>query len=181
MNVFIFSVLSFFATGTSVQTSSVEVPIGVHSAAISKPGKVSPSSRDTIPPPEVLDVIAIVINSTNNFDIEAVANLYTPNAVVADDEPPFSWNGPTAGIQWVNSVEKACKDNRLTKLRAKMGRINVYQQSADDAYIIVPVSYKGVLPGKTEFSAIGAFTFVLRQINGHWLIKNQAWMPQKGM
>src|ERR1700710_1766735 len=70
---------------------------------------------DSVPPSEVMDVVQIVISATDKFNIESVAGLYTPNAVVADDEPPYSWNGPTAGIQWVNSVEKACKDLRMTK------------------------------------------------------------------
>jgi hypothetical protein len=136
---------------------------------------------DTIPPTGVMDIISTVINATNDFNIAAVANLYTPNAVIADDEAPYSWNGPTAGVQWVNAVEKACKDNRLTKLKATIEPVNVYQLATDNIYIIVPVNYTGNLPGKTYFTATGAFTFVLRQINGKWMIKSQAWMPKKGI
>jgi len=136
---------------------------------------------DTVPPPDIMDVITAVINSTNSFNIGAVANLYTPNAVIADDEPPYSWNGPTAGVQWVNSVEKACKDNRLTKLKGTIEPINVYQLSEDNVYIIVPVDYSGNLPGRRRFSVKGAFTFVLRNVNGKWMIKSQAWTQEKGI
>jgi ketosteroid isomerase-like protein len=141
----------------------------------------SSNRKDTIPPSEVLDIITTIINSTNNFDIDAVANLYTPNAVIADDEPPFSWNGPTAGVQWVNAIEQVCKDNKLIKLRAEIQPINVFQLSTDNVYIVVPVIYSGELPHKSKFSADGAFTFVLRQINGKWLVKNQVWMPRKAL
>ena len=136
---------------------------------------------DTIPPTEIIDVITAIINSTNSFNIEAVANLYTPNAVIADDEPPYSWNGPTAGVQWVNAVEKACKDNHLTKLKGKIEPINVYQLKDDNVYIIVPVSYTGNLPGRQRFAVKGAFTFVLRNINGKWMVKSQTWMQEKGI
>jgi ketosteroid isomerase-like protein len=136
---------------------------------------------DTIPPTEVMDVIKSVIYSTNTFNIETVANLYTPNAVVADDEPPYSWNGPTAGIQWVNAVEKECRNVRLTKLKSAIESVNIYQQTDDNIYMVVPVSYTGDLPNKTRYNAKGAFTFVLRMINGKWLIKSQVWMPRKGM
>jgi ketosteroid isomerase-like protein len=139
------------------------------------------SGTDTIPPPEVMDVITAVIYSTNSFNMEALADLYTPNAVVADDEPPYSWNGPTAGIQWVNAIEQVCKDNRLTKLKATIEAINVYQQSADNVYVVVPVSYKGNLPGSSKFYANGAFTFVLRLVNNKWMVKSQVWMPKKGI
>ena len=137
--------------------------------------------RDTVAPADVMEVIVAAINSINNFNIDAVANLYTPNAVVADDEPPYSWNGPLAGVQWVNAVEKVCKDNRLRELKGVMRHVSVFQQNGDNVYIIVPVDYTGSLPGKESFEAHGAFTFVLRQINGKWMIKSQVWVPGKGM
>lgn len=136
---------------------------------------------DTVPPADVMEVIKSVIYSTNTFNIETVANLYTPNAVVADDEPPYSWNGPTAGIQWVNAVEKECKNVRLTKLKGTIEAINIYQQTDDNIYIVVPVSYTGYLPDKARYNSKGAFAFVLRLINGKWLIKSQVWMPKNGM
>lgn len=136
---------------------------------------------DTIPQPDVMAVVKIVIDAANTFNIQAVANLYTPNAVVADDEPPYSWNGLTAGIQWVNSVEKAVKDNHITKFKGRMEPVNVYQQTVENVYVIVPVTYSGDLPGHAHFSAKGAFAFVLRHIDDRWLIKSQVWMPEKGL
>src|ERR1700757_4729719 len=53
---------------------------------------------DTVPPADVMEVVTKAINAINSFNIDELANLYTPNAVVADDEAPYSWNGPTAGI-----------------------------------------------------------------------------------
>jgi ketosteroid isomerase-like protein len=136
---------------------------------------------DTVPPAEVVDIVTAVIYSINTFNIEKVADLYTPNAVVADDEPPYSWNGPTAGVQWVNAVEQACKDNRLTKLTGAIEAINVFHQSAENVYVVVPVTYTGKLPGKQIFKVEGAFTFVLRMVDSKWLIKSQVWMPKKAM
>lgn len=136
--------------------------------------------NDTVPPTDIMEVITIIINATNSFNIESVAHLYTPNAVIADDEPPYSWNGPTAGVQWVNAVEKACKDNRLSKLQGKIEPINVYQVMDDNVYIVVPVSYTGNLPRRQHFAVRGAFTFVLRNINGKWMVKSQDWMQEKG-
>lgn len=136
---------------------------------------------DSIPPADVMNVITAAIYSLNNFNIDAVANLYTPNAVIADDEPPYSWNGPTAGIQWVNAVQRTCRENHLSKLKGSIENVTVFQKSNDNIYVVVPVTYTGILPGKTSFEADGAFTFVLRLINGKWLIKSQAWMPRKGM
>jgi ketosteroid isomerase-like protein len=139
------------------------------------------TTTDTIPNADVMEVVRKAIYAANDFNVQAVANLYTPNAVVADDEPPYSWNGPTAGIQWVNAVEKAVKEFRITKFIGAIEPVKVYQQNADNVYLVVPVNYTGDLPGHAHFSARGAFTFVLRQINDKWMIKSQVWMPEKGM
>lgn len=136
---------------------------------------------DTIPVPDVVDVCKTVIEASSSFNGQAVANLYTPNAVVADDEAPYSWNGLTAGVQWINSVERAVKINRITKFKARMEPVNVYQQNVENVYLIIPVTYTGDLPGHEHFQAKGAFAFVLRHTDDRWLIKSQVWMPEKGM
>lgn len=138
-------------------------------------------AADTVPNGDVMEVVRMAIYAANDFNVQAVANLYTPNAVVADDEPPYSWNGPTAGIQWINAVERAVKEYRITKFKGTIEPVKVYQQTSDNVYVVVPVSYTGNLPGRDHFSARGAFAFVLRQINDKWMIKSQVWIPEKGM
>lgn len=128
----------------------------------------------------VIGIINTVINASGTFDIKAISDFYTPNALVADEEPPFSWNGPTAGVQWVNTVEKTCKDLRIKKLKGKIGRINVYLQSEESVYVIVPVSYVGEIKDQS-FEEDGAFTFIFRLVNDKWLIKSQVWVSRKGM
>ena len=150
-------------------------------AKITPPGNHLILSIDTVPPSEVMEAVKAVVYATNTFNIDTLANLYTPNAVISDDEPPYSWNGPTAGVQWINVIEKVCKANRLTKLKGTIGSIKVYAQTADNVYIVVPISYTGDLPAKQPFAVKGAFTFVLRLVNGKWLIKSQTWLQQKGV
>jgi len=128
----------------------------------------------------VVNIINTVIKASSSFDISAVANLYTVNAVVADEEPPFSWNGPTAGVQWINTVEKTCKDLKIKEFHARIGHINVYLQSDESIYVIVPVDYTGEAKGD-PFDESGAFTFIFREVNGQWLIKSQTWVTKRGM
>ena len=129
---------------------------------------------------EITQIINTVINASGNFDINAVANLYTPNAVVADEEPPFSWNGPTAGAQWISTVEKTCKDVKLKNFKGKVRDISVYLQTDESVYVVVPVDYTGTIKND-HFDEEGAFTFIFRLVNGRWMIKSQVWMARKGM
>jgi hypothetical protein len=128
----------------------------------------------------VLDIINTVVKASGTFDIDVVANLYTPNAVIADEEPPFSWNGSTAGVQWVSTVEKTCKDIKLKGFKGQIGQISIYLQTDESIYVVVPVNYTGEIRGD-HFEEDGAFTFVFRMVSGHWLIKSQVWMARKGL
>lgn len=142
---------------------------------------LSVANADTVPKREVIDIIKASIRASYSFNEQAVADLYTPNAVVADDEPPYSWNGPTAGIQWINAVERAVKENHIKKFKADIEQPTIYQQTNDNVYVVIPVTYTGDLPGGELFSVRGAFTFVLRFTNDRWLIKTQVWMREKGL
>jgi ketosteroid isomerase-like protein len=144
------------------------------------PGKNMPVADSAAARVAVIDIINTVIKASSTFDIDAVANLYTPNAVVADEEPPFSWNGPTAGVQWVNTVEKTCKDYKLKDFKGKIGKINVYLQTDESIYVVVPVDYTGQIRGD-RFDEEGAFTFVFRMVSGRWMIKSQVWVARKGL
>jgi len=129
---------------------------------------------------ELVAIINKVIDASGNFDLSAVGDLYTPNALVADEQPPFSWNGPTAGAQWIESIEKTCKELKIRKLKGRAGHISVYLQTDESVYVIVPATYSGDAHGD-PFEEQGAFTFVFRLVNGRWLIKSQVWMPRKGL
>src|SRR5579872_2557728 len=79
----------------------------------------------------LIAIINKVIEASGSFEISVIGNLYALNATVADEEPPFSWNGPTAGAQWVNAVEKTCRDLKIRKLKGRMGHISVYLQTGE--------------------------------------------------
>jgi hypothetical protein len=129
--------------------------------------------------PEVRQVVETVIKASGTFNIEAVSDLYAPNAVVADEQPPFSWNGQLAGVQWINSVQKAVKDFKISDFKVDLQRIKTFQQTEEIVYLVAPVEYTGLVNGE-HFEEQGAFSFVLRIVSGKWLIKSQAWVPRNG-
>ena len=128
----------------------------------------------------LISIINTVVKASGSFEITPLSDLYTLNASVADEQPPFSWNGPTAGVQWVNSIEKACKQLKIKKLEGKVGHITVYLQTDESVYVVVPVEYTGQVRGDA-FNEDGAFTFVFRLESGRWLIKSQVWVSRRGM
>ena len=142
----------------------------------------SKHSADTVKKlnPAVLQTINTVLKASYTFEVEKVTDLYAPNAVVTDEQNPFSWNGQLAGVQWVSSVQKAVKDFKIKDFRVTVNQIRIFQQTDEIAYLVVPVQYTGTINGEA-FNEEGAFSFVLRVVSGKWLIKSQAWVPRNGM
>ncbi|SEO17560.1 nuclear transport factor 2 family protein [Mucilaginibacter sp. AW1-7] len=130
--------------------------------------------------PEVLQTINTVLKASYTFDIDKVTDMYAPNAVVTDEQNPYSWNGQLAGVQWVNSVQKAVKDFKIHDFTVNIKKIKIFQQTEEVAYLIVPVEYTGTVNGD-PFNEEGAFSFVFRYVSGKWLIKSQAWVPKNGL
>ncbi|MCS3734884.1 ketosteroid isomerase-like protein [Mucilaginibacter dorajii] len=130
--------------------------------------------------PEVLQTINTVLKASYTFDIDKVTDMYAPNAVVTDEQEPYSWNGQLAGVQWVNSVQKAVKDFKIKDFLVNVKKIKIFQQTEEVAYLVVPVEYTGTINGD-PFNEEGAFSFVFRYVSGKWLIKSQAWIPKNGL
>ncbi|WP_290306222.1 nuclear transport factor 2 family protein [Mucilaginibacter flavus] len=130
--------------------------------------------------PEVLQTINTVLKASYTFDIDKVTDMYAPNAVVTDEQEPYSWNGQLAGVQWVNSVQKAVKDFKIRDFFVSVKKIKIFQQTEEVAYLVVPVEYTGTINGD-PFNEEGAFSFVFRYVSGKWLIKSQAWVPKNAL
>lgn len=130
--------------------------------------------------PEVLQTINTVLKASYTFDIDKVTDVYAPNAVVTDEQEPYSWNGQLAGVQWVNSVQKAVKGFKIKDFLVNVKKIKVFQQTEEVAYLVVPVEYTGTVNGD-PFNEEGAFSFVFRYVSGKWLIKSQAWVPKNAL
>lgn len=150
--------------------------------SVPKTYAVGTKSADTLKTlkPEVLAIVNTALKASYTYDISKVSELYAPNAVVIDEQSPFSWNGPLAGVQWINSVQKAVKDFKIKNFKVNVKRIKVFQQTEEIAYLVVPVEYTGTINGD-PFDEEGAFTFVLRIVGDKWLIKSQAWVPKNGL
>ena len=130
--------------------------------------------------PEVLEIVNTVLKASYTFNIEKISEFYTPNAVISDEQQPYSWAGPLAGVQWINSVQKAVKDFKIKDFKVNVKRIKVFQQTEEIAYLVVPVEYTGTINGD-PFDEEGAFSFVLRLVSDKWLIKSQVWVARRAM
>jgi len=126
------------------------------------------------PPAPILKLANAAMHAANANDANAFAGLYTNDAVVVDEIPPFVWRGAGAGTSWWYAVAATARKMKLTHLQATNIRIGEFKQSANDAYLVTPMTVTAVAGGK-PFVEPGTTTYTFHKAGGTWLISSQVW------
>lgn len=127
------------------------------------------------PPAPILKLANAVIHATNTDDPSGLAGLYTEDAVVVDENPPFAWRGTGAGAAWWHVVDAVVRTMKMSHLKAVNIRISEFLQSAADAYMIQPMTITGTTAGGKPFAESGTMTYTFHKTGGTWLISTQVW------
>lgn len=126
------------------------------------------------PPAPILKLANAVVRAANENDSNALRGIYTTDAVVVDENPPFAWRGPGAGTAWWRVVGTVTRKMKMTRLRAVNVRISEFHQSSTDAYMVQPMTITGIAGGK-PFAESGTMTYTFHDAGGTWLISTAVW------
>ena len=127
------------------------------------------------PPPEpILKLANAVITATNTDDAAALAGLFTDDAVVVNENPPFAWRGAGAGVAWWHVVDAVTQKAQMQHVKAVNVRLGEFRQSATDAYLVQALTVTGVA-GAKPFAEAGTMTYTFHNAGGTWLISTMVW------
>jgi hypothetical protein len=104
--------------------------------------------------------------------------LFTPDAVVIDEVPPFRWDGPHAASTWYAMLHGHLVAAHMRGFQVAIGAPIEYRQAGDGAYLIVPATLSG-MAGTKPFHSTGSLTFTFRRIAGDWKIATDVWTTTK--
>lgn len=127
------------------------------------------------PPAPIAKLVNAVIAGTNADDASAFSGLFTGDAVVVDENAPFTWRGADAGVAWWRVVDAVTRKARISHVRAENVRVGEFKGSATDAYLVQALTVTGVLAGGKSFAEPGTMTYTFHKINGEWLISTMVW------
>lgn len=99
--------------------------------------------------------------------------LYTADAVVVDEIPPFVWRGAGAGVAWWQAVD-AFTMKKHERIKLVNVSVSEFQTSASGAYLIQPMTIRESTGGKQD-SEYGTWTYTFHNSGGTWLISSQVW------
>lgn len=125
------------------------------------------------PPAPILKLANAVVSAANADDGARLVGLFTNDAVVVDENPPFVWRGEGAGLAWWHVVEAVTRKAKLTHLKAVNVRLGEFRQTATDAYLVQPMTITGITGGK-PFAESGTMTYTFHYA-GSWLISTMVW------
>lgn len=131
------------------------------------------------PPPEISQLTSAVIHATNTDNPSALAGLFTDDAVVVDENPPFAWRGAGAGVAWWHVVQKIIKKGRLVHLQATNIRTGEFKESTSDAYLVQSMTITAATPGK-PLAEPGTLTYTFHKTGSSWLISTMVWTTKPG-
>jgi ketosteroid isomerase-like protein len=101
--------------------------------------------------------------------------LFTSNAIVVDEFPPFTWQGPDAARNWYEQYLGLVKSVGMRDIVVIVSdpdrNVTI---AADRAYVTFPTSIKYTLKGKREEER-GRWTLVLEKQSGKWRIASHSW------
>ncbi|MGB8964071.1 MAG: hypothetical protein WCB99_00400 [Candidatus Cybelea sp.] len=126
------------------------------------------------PPPPILKLANAIIHGTNTDDASSFVGLFTNDAVIIDENPPFMWRGAGAGAAWWHVVDAVTKKAKLTNLKAINVSLGEFRQSATDAYMVQAMTVSGIADGK-PFEESGTLTYTFHNAGGSWLISGMVW------
>jgi len=122
--------------------------------------------------PDVVKPVKAVIAAIQSHNASSVAGLYSPDAVIVDDQRPFEWTGADAGSQWFSDVSQWSKwSPKIARFKGVPANVNI---ATDHAYVVVAGMFSSADP-KKPWKQAGTLTFTLRKSGGSWKISSQVW------
>lgn len=126
------------------------------------------------PPAPIVTLVNAFTQATSADDASALGQLFTSDAVVVDEIPPFTWRGAGAGTAWWHAVDAVMHAQHITHLKATSVRFGEFKQSATDAYLVAVMKITALAGGK-PFLENGTQTFTFHYAGGAWLISSTVW------
>lgn len=123
---------------------------------------------------ELLHSVERFVDAVNNGDVSDALGHFAPDAVIVEDLPPYRWQGPDAGSEWLVAMRENAQAAGLTSIVMRLEPAIRVEVDADDAYAVFAghLKYRG---NAVELQSRGCLTFTLRKAGAKWLIRSLVW------
>jgi hypothetical protein len=124
---------------------------------------------------EVMTVVKEYLADMNQGASDKFVRLCSPQTIILDDFPPHTWQGPTACMDWLNAFVAFDTQAGITPRAVTIGKPWRVSVTGDNAYVVVPATYKYVEGEKLITEGNSVWTLALRKGPDGWRITGWAW------
>ena len=114
------------------------------------------------------------VDEVNTGKIEAALARFSVDAAIMEDIPPFKWQGPDAGSQWLSAMAANADRLGVTSVLMELGDAHRIEVEGPWAYAIFAGTVQLEQPNRT-LREPGLLTFTFDGGTGHWLITGLTW------
>ena len=136
---------------------------------------LSPLDSTAVIPPNAEAPMHAAVDAFNKRQPAILGGIFDDDATFIDDLSPFTWDGANAGTKWYKKADKDLVEQGVSTIHGSIGKAFESRVSGNGAYVIVPVTWLGILNGK-PFTQGGSYTFTLQREKDVWLITSQTWL-----
>lgn len=139
---------------------------------------LAPCTRARAVEPDANAVTAVVkeyLAEMNQGAVDKFVRLCAPQTIIIDDFPPHTWQGPTACTDWLNAFASFDTRKEISPRAVTIGKPWRVSVNGDNAYVVVPATYKYTEGGKPVTESDSVWTLALQKGPDGWRIKGWAW------
>ena len=123
---------------------------------------------------DVVGAINRFVDAANAGEHAAALEHFTADATIIEDIPPYRWQGPQAGSQWMAAMGENAARSGVTGIAMQLGEATRVEVDAGSAYAVYPAVL--TLSGDgLRLQAGGCLTLTLQRADTGWLINALAW------
>ena len=111
----------------------------------------------------------------NQGDAPSAVAYFLPDASIVEDLAPYSWQGPTAGMQWLQAMNANAERSGISAINMHFLPATTVQITGARAYAVIPGDLTYSFKDGTIQHAQGHVTFALQKVAASWRIETLTW------
>lgn len=141
-----------------------------------------PAAAATPPQPTaaMMKPVNALLQALDTQSAAPVRGMFTHDAEIVDEFPPFVWVGANAGEEYLASFKPAMSQAEMSHITGRINKVIEFQAGGNRAYICLATTITAMHGGKPAVER-GVWTFVIEQSGAGWIIRTVTWSTANPM
>lgn len=127
------------------------------------------------PEAELAAALARFVDLVDKGDVPAALAYYLPNASIMEDLAPYHWQGPKAGMDWLNGMASNAEAHGMSNVQMHVGAPTTVLVTGNRGYEVVPGELTYTFKNGDIRHAQGHITVAAERTEKGWQFEALTW------